>query len=173
MKLRYLFLSCLFATAVAPADEYELKTGAKTVPLPVAASDELKAAIRNWPIPDVESSLYVPQSLTEWQALIENNDSTRLQSIERVLEARPVSVQQQEIAGVNTYRVTPERIAAENEQRLFVFLHGGAYVFGGGRGGLGEAVLIAERVGIEVVSASAVERFCLGRRVYLVADEHK
>jgi acetyl esterase/lipase len=53
---------------------------------------------------------------------------------------------------VNVYRVRPAEIAAEHKAHLFVHLHGGAYVLNGGEAGTTEAVLIAARLKIPVIS---------------------
>jgi monoterpene epsilon-lactone hydrolase len=49
-------------------------------------------------------------------------------------------------------RVTPVNINRANENRLFVHTHGGAYVVNNGRAGLFEAILIADRAKIPVLS---------------------
>ncbi len=48
--------------------------------------------------------------------------------------------------------VTPADIDPANENRLFVHVHGGAYVLNGGSAGLPEAILIANRAKIPVMS---------------------
>jgi epsilon-lactone hydrolase len=63
-----------------------------------------------------------------------------------------VSVTPQSIAGVTVRRVLPARTDPALRDRLFVHVHGGSYVFFGGEAGLIEAILIADRVGIPVLS---------------------
>ena len=53
---------------------------------------------------------------------------------------------------MTVYSVTPANINPANKNRLFVHTHGGAYVVNNGRAGLTEAILIAHRVGIPVLS---------------------
>jgi len=152
--MRRLSLLCIALGFIGAtqADEYALNADARSVPLPSAASSELQEAISQWPVPDVAASRNAPATTAEWLAVIEPNDQARAKSVQRAIEQRSVEVQQVEFAGVNVYRVTPARISPAGEQRIFVFLHGGAYVFGQGRGGLGEAILIADRIGIQVIS---------------------
>jgi monoterpene epsilon-lactone hydrolase len=61
-------------------------------------------------------------------------------------------VVEETIAGVTVRRVTPVNINPANENRLFVHTHGGAYVVNNGRAGLFEAILIAHRAAIPVLS---------------------
>ena len=50
------------------------------------------------------------------------------------------------------HRVEPATVRAGNEKRLFVYLHGGAYVFGGGDTAVTEGALIAAMAGMRAVS---------------------
>ena len=56
-------------------------------------------------------------------------------------------VEEEEIASVRTYRVTPPDA---RDDRLLVHTHGGAYVFNGGPSGVVEAVFIANATGTQV-----------------------
>jgi len=53
-------------------------------------------------------------------------------------------VEPTKVAGVPCFRVTPKQVAPENEGRLIVHVHGGAFVFNAGISGTGEAVLLAD-----------------------------
>ncbi len=67
-------------------------------------------------------------------------------------ERLQVTIEEEKIAGVTVYRVTPVSINSANKNRLFVHMHGGAYVLNGGRAGLTEAILAAHRANIPVLS---------------------
>jgi acetyl esterase/lipase len=71
---------------------------------------------------------------------------------ETLAERWSVSITEGETAGVTTYTVTPAELDPANTGRLFIHVHGGAYVFGRGPAGTPEAVLIAHYAGIPVVS---------------------
>lgn len=142
----------LICASFGHAAENELTTEAKTVPLPSAASSELRKSISEWPVPDVAASRNAPSSTAEWLAAIAANDADRAQRVQSILDQKPISVEKTDIAGADVFRLVPAQIRAENDDRIFVFLHGGAYVYGQGIGGLGEAILLAERLQIEVVS---------------------
>jgi acetyl esterase/lipase len=57
-----------------------------------------------------------------------------------------------EVAGVRSYFVTPKEMDERWGDRLFVHVHGGAFVFGGGDSALREAVWMAHGLGVKVVS---------------------
>jgi monoterpene epsilon-lactone hydrolase len=63
-----------------------------------------------------------------------------------------VTIKEETIAGVTVRRVTPANFNPANKNRLFVHTHGGAYVVNNGRAGLTEAILIAHRANIPVLS---------------------
>ena len=71
----------------------------------------------------------------------------------KTLAARlKVTIKEEKIAGVTVYSVMPANINPANKNRLFVHIHGGAYVLGNGQAGLFEAIIIAHRASIPVVS---------------------
>ncbi len=152
--MRNFSLLCLFLALANPvfANEYELKSPARSIPLPSAASNQLQEAIRTWPAPDISNAGRAPSSEAEWLTTIAESDERWDRGVLETLVESTTKVKPVVIVGVKAHRVTPALIAPANQQRLFLFLHGGAYVFGGGIGGTGEAILIAERIGIEVVS---------------------
>ena len=57
-----------------------------------------------------------------------------------------------EIGGVPAYVVTPKSINPRWGDRVFVHVHGGAFVFGGGESVLREAVWAADGLGVKVIS---------------------
>lgn len=152
MKLRTLLSLILCLSYVIDAGGQEWSLDSRVVPIPGAASQELQEAIRNWPKPDLSAVSEVPTTDAEWAADIEQSDERRASSVQRTLEQIPVKVVQDKIAGVKVHHVTPAQISSENEKRLFVYLHGGAYVHGNGYAGITEAILIANRIAISVLS---------------------
>ena len=76
----------------------------------------------------------------------------RSQSLERLASRRGLAIDQLDIDGVGVFRLTPNEPAEVHDGHAFVYLHGGAYVYGGGRSGLGEASIIASRAGLAVIA---------------------
>lgn len=61
----------------------------------------------------------------------------------QVAQAMGVAVTQTVVAGVPAYRVDPLEVDPRHTNRLFVHVHGGAWILGAGLAGTGEAVRIA------------------------------
>jgi monoterpene epsilon-lactone hydrolase len=127
--------------------------GNRSLPVPDGASDVLRKAIEDTPAPDVTESLKsVPKSEDEWLAVIEDGDNEMMESVKAIKEQSPVTIERNEIEGVNVYHVTPEEIDPKHDQHLFVYIHGGGYMLFGGEAGLGEAIYIARSAKIPVLS---------------------
>ena len=140
-----LALGLSFATALAD-------TAQREVPIPSAVSEELGVAIRDWPVRQVADMPAPPADAEEWRELISETDTQRAAAMATVLEETGVALEEDSIAGVRVYRLLPAKVAAKHEGRVFLYLHGGAYVYGNGLAGVFEAILIAERVQIPVIS---------------------
>jgi len=126
----------------------------RTLPAPVAASDVLREAIANTPQPDVAGHIQATTFATpeEWTASISMPNAGNAQRAQALAERWSVTITESEIAGVVVRTVTPAEIDAAHISRLFVHVHGGAYVLGGGLAGTPEAVMIAHFARIHVVS---------------------
>jgi len=126
----------------------------RTLPLPAAASDELRASVANAPQPDVTAFTQGTAFKTreEWVNFIRMADQGGMATVEALTERFKVTIEKNEIAGVNVYSVTPANLDPANKNRLFVNVHGGAYVVYGRRAGLDEAILVAHRANIPVLS---------------------
>ena len=59
---------------------------------------------------------------------------------------------EERMGGIGSYRVTPPEIDPRHRDHLFVYVHGGAYVLNAGEAGLPEAILIAARTKMPVLS---------------------
>jgi len=147
VKLR--LLTCLMFCFSSAYGEENSSNDFRTLPLPSAASSQLQAAIQDFSPPD--RSVF-PTSDAEWLVKIEQAGERSAPGISIMLEQTPVDVVQDRLAGVKIHRVTPDQVSPENEKRLFLYAHGGAYVYGGGDAGITEAILIANRIGIPVLS---------------------
>ena len=144
---------CILATVSsrAPAaDNWQI--GARELPAPAGASAGIQAAIAAQPQPDPSGRrAFRPSGEAQWRALIAqraNDQGVALEGLEKSLRLK---IDRDVIAGVKVHRVQPAA-AAEQDPRVFVYLHGGAYVFGGGDSGVQEGALISAFAGIPVIS---------------------
>ena len=118
-------------------------------PAPAGASQELQEIIRNV---SQRTPSKPPETYAEWKSKIAQVNASDTAKFVALRSQTDVRIDSDKLAGVDVHRIAPLEIAAENETRLFLYIHGGAYVFGSGDAGLGEAVLIADRIEIPVLS---------------------
>lgn len=149
-------LAIAFATAItteSDAQEGAWRIGPRTLPAAVDVSDVMYKSLLKTPTPDLEAAKKnTPETMEQWKEWIREYDEKTTVAARQIAKALSVTVRQDAIAGVNVYHVTPPQISPEHETHLFVHLHGGAYVVGAGEAGTFEAVLIAARLKIPVIS---------------------
>lgn len=140
-------------TAAPTASEDAWTIGPRSLPAPSGASDVLRNAIAKAPQPDIARHIdTAPTSAEQWAQLLSSADSGGAQNARALAKSMSVTVTTSEIAGVTVRWLTPDPVRPANQDRLFVHVHGGAYVLSGGLAGTSEAVLIAHQVKIPVLS---------------------
>lgn len=125
---------------------------ARDVPIPADASEELQQSIAGWPTPDQPGITKPPASEPQWLTAREQADAVETARIADWPDSLQVTIDWRTNNGVNVAYLTPADIQRGNQNRLFIHLHGGAYVLGSGDAGLGEGLMIANRLGIPVIS---------------------
>ncbi len=149
---RFLFVSGILVSQLGFAAEnssaWEIDT--RLVPAPAGASEILRNSIAGTPQPSVADSSSSPDTDEGWLALIES--ATIPIPLGLLEQAMGVTINRTEMAGVGVYEVTPSAIAAEHEQDVFLYLHGGAYVFNAGDNAVSEAALIASMAGMRAIA---------------------
>ncbi|MFP5306103.1 MAG: alpha/beta hydrolase [Gammaproteobacteria bacterium] len=125
----------------------------RSVPVPGTASEAMQAEIaRSRMLPPLLHRLAIPGTPAQWQAIAADNDAEWSVKARVLAQRLGVSVQPYSVAGVTVRRVLPADADCRLRDRLVVHVHGGSYVFFGGEAGLIEAILIADRVGVPVLS---------------------
>ncbi len=122
----------------------------RQLPLPAAASPELREVLRSGPVPNVEAARKAVPA--DWAREAERNDRAAARAVREAARRASVSLQPATIAGARVHRVWPPAIAREHQNHLLLYFHGGAYVLNAGVAGLMEPVLIAARIGIPVLA---------------------
>jgi len=128
------------------------RIGPRILPPPDGASDVLRNAIANTPAPDPAVMQIEPKSEAEWLAVIAQLDEGKVDMVQEFREQLSVSAEHDKIDGVNVYHVTPAEIDPGMEDKLFVHVHGGAFVLNGGEACTLEAMVIASLTKIRVLS---------------------
>ena len=133
--------------ASAFAAEGDWTIGPRILPAPVAASEALRSTIASIPAPDVAMG---SQPLDD--ATLIAMGAPRSLDLDALGKSAGVTITRDTIAGVKVYHVTPDRIAPEHKNHLFVHVHGGGYVLEGGDSSVTEAVVVAASSGIRALS---------------------
>jgi acetyl esterase/lipase len=120
--------------------------------VPTTVSSSLQTTIATPLDAAIKAIQQVPNNLAEWKTIIAAYDEANRQRLSALRQQFPVAVEQETIAGVNTYRLIPTAIAPGNQQRLLVHFHGGGYALAAGELGIGEGVLAAYHGQISVIS---------------------
>lgn len=152
-------LTVVFAIALATILLAESKTqegvweiGPRTLPPSGGVSDVMHESLANTPAPDVTEFQTRFQTPQAWEAFVKERDVPALAGARALAEALNVKVSADKMGGVRVHRVTPSEVDDDHRKHLFVYIHGGAWVFNAGEAGTSEAVLIAARLKIPVVS---------------------
>lgn len=148
-----IFLATSNAVSQVAAQDPSWTLQERTLPVPAFVSDAQRDSIAKRPQPDVARSQGIsPKTNKEWLKFIRAADKAAIAVAAALSEKLNVTIREEMYAGVTVYSVTPANINPANRNRLFVHTHGGAYVANNGRAGLIEAILIADRVTIPVLS---------------------
>ena len=148
-----LLISIIGAQGQAMAEEKAWVLQERMLPAPAAASEALRTSIEKVGQPDLATSQGMSiQTNEQWIKTIAAKAAPAIAAGEALAERLKVTIKKEKIVGVTVFRVTPANINPANKNRLFVHAHGGAYTFNAGRAGLTEAILVAHRAAIPVLS---------------------
>ena len=140
------------AGAAVHAAEGDWQIASRTLAPPQGASSALQEAVAQTPaLPVMQRKAVQPASAEEWRAMIAQFSNQT--DLEALAAQANVTIEAGETGGVATYRVTPKGGARPPHQdHLFLYIHGGAYVFGGGDAAVPEAAVISAFAGIPSVA---------------------
>ena len=133
-----------------PSDVWHI--GPRDLPLPYDASDELRDSIAATPQPDLSGAPRIPADETALRILVASMDELSNTSTEQLRDRVGATVTSDEIAGVGVFHVSPANLDPRHDGHLFLYAHGGAFILNAGEAGTTEAIVIAHRLGIRVVS---------------------
>jgi epsilon-lactone hydrolase len=112
-----------------------------------AARSALSEAATTPPIPRPE-----PQDLEGWRRAITASEEFWNPIAAEMLAANPCQIDTQTLAEVTIYLCTPTTGERMQRDLIYLYLHGGAFVFGSGRFAMGTGSASASRLGITTVS---------------------
>lgn len=127
--------------------------GPRFLPPPAHVSPAVRALLANTPTPDVAAAQRnAPRGPDDWRRRATAEAAAGDAALPALAERLGVKVTPDRIDGVTVYRVEPAKLSPEHAGHLFVYVHGGAFMKGGGVAGSVEAVLMAAAMGIRAVA---------------------
>ncbi len=156
MKYTITILGLLTICLIGHSDSQEpnsWKLDSKDIPIPLGASESLQATLKSIEQPSIKlRESQVPRNLEDWNLAIAQRTASRDVPLETVEKMMEVEIQKDTIGEVAVYRIEPKVVAKEHSDHIMLYVHGGAYVFGGGDASVAEASIIANSSRIKVVS---------------------
>ena len=110
------------------ADGSDWNIASRLLPPPAAASEALSSSIASTPQPTPPPPGMMPQTPEQWEAFIEQATGAQTIPLETLAQMSNTTIEKQQLAGVTVYSVTPDTIAPEHKDHLFLHVHGGGYV---------------------------------------------
>jgi acetyl esterase/lipase len=126
-----------------------LHVAGRDVPAPSSISPEAQAILSIGPLMD--SSFPAPEDTEAWRAYIAGNEEMQLAVVSVRAAEVSADVEEIEIAGVPVFLITPHGTAAD-DRRVFVELHGGGMVMGGGLACRAMGLNAIARTGVRTVA---------------------
>ena len=142
----------VFGSVGISADGTKWDIDPRIVPIPMGASQQLQESLAATHVPDVEARKKMADTDIDWMALIKQRANATPIDLSALSNQLDLSIKPDEIEGVRVYHVIPNDPDPSFKDRLFLYLHGGSYVFLGGDASVGEAAVIANRAKIAVLS---------------------
>jgi acetyl esterase/lipase len=124
----------------------------KELPLP-ACSFKLRRELKKILLPDVNKAITSkPNNNKELQALNKERAAVKIPIVNKLARQLNVTIEEFKSAGVPLFKISPQNLTPKSKKQIFIYFHGGAYIFNSGRSGLAEAILIADSLSIPVIS---------------------
>lgn len=108
-----------------------LHVPSRFIPVPQTVSPEAQTFLATWgdlpkfPEPD-------PNDISGWRAHLEASNAHIAGMSAGALEAYPAEITTHRLTAANLYEVAPRAASEQNAKRAIFYIHGGAYVMGGG-----------------------------------------
>jgi acetyl esterase/lipase len=132
---------------MAETERAVLHLPARDIPVPTSVSAEAQAVIA---MPAMEQPPFPPVGdLDAWRAAIAAHDQSIAGLMAERAAAAPVTCRELEVDGVRVYEIVPDELDA-TDPCVYLEIHGGAFVFGGGELCRDMSVGAALRVGARV-----------------------
>jgi epsilon-lactone hydrolase len=120
---------------------------ARDIPVPTSVSPQAQGVLA---MPPQKQADYPPlDDLDGWRAMIAEHDATVTAMLGTRAATAPVTVETLDVAGVRVYDITPDGVPSD-DRRVYLDIHGGAFIHGGGETCRTMGIGTATRLGVRV-----------------------
>lgn len=95
--------------------------------------------------------LQTPQTIEDWEQIQKGYVASATPNNLKLAKSLGVQIFEEKMNGVPVFILQPKHIKKNAENKVILYFHGGGYVLGHGRSGLGEALLMAGLEGYKLV----------------------
>jgi epsilon-lactone hydrolase len=146
----YILSGC---TVLAESNDEVWQIGTRSLPPPAGASQVLHNAIGALPAPDVARTRNAfDADKVDWPVLARQRRAAQQMDLNQLATRMDVVIEPGKVNGIPTYSITPNTMAPVLKDAIFIYVHGGAYVFGGGTRSASEAATISHYAGIRSIA---------------------
>lgn len=124
----------------------------RTIPPPKGASEIFYKSIKSTTKPDPVPVMSTPDNAEAWEIFQKKRDSINALTALDLARSTEVRIEELSMNGVTVRQVIPMEVDEVFTKTMFIHLHGGAYTFNSGMAGLIEAIVLADRLQIRVLS---------------------
>jgi acetyl esterase/lipase len=128
-----------------------LHVPARDLPVPTSISPEAQAVLAEGPM--ASAAYPPPDDVDAWRKYIAATDRMVVERFHSsgLMSPEGLDVEERDINGVTVYIVTPAGLDPD-DSRVFLDIHGGAFIIGGGEVCRGTGIMTARKVGVRVWS---------------------
>jgi monoterpene epsilon-lactone hydrolase len=145
----------------APADPASYAQGidlpARHIPIPTTISAEAQAVLA-WPRPGLSAQEPDPADKAGWENYIRETNATFTEMLaNHVASCKPAELIEHRLSCATLFEIVPATLSAENINNALFFVHGGAFILGGG--------ISAAYFAYELASLSGLRTFSIDYRM--------
>ena len=128
-----------------------LEVAARTIPVPTTISEQSRQVLSGPSRVAMPALLPPVHDKAGWKEMVRRTDAGLIALMQQFMPTQGYTQEARPIAGVGTYVITPQGVAAD-DPHVFLDIHGGGFVLGAGEACRLMAIGMALRLGVRVVS---------------------
>ena len=124
---------------------------ARTIPVPPTISPQAQAFLSS-PLPVSQVAEPDPKDKAGWRDYLKQVDGSLTAMTAARAAQHPAEIISHALSAAPLYEVVPRSLASRNEKRAIFYIHGGAFIMGGGASAAHQAMVTADLAGMRAFS---------------------